>query len=649
MFDHLFKSALYRRSSNRRPIKPSTNPSSRRHRSIRQRTDARFTTKGNLKVHYQRHMSPHQQAQIQELERESSVQSGDEDKQSNSENGLLDQDEPDQDELDQDELDQDEEPLLDSELIEQSNHLSLVCSENREGRKKKRHFRRRRHLLVADEEEAEARRRRLEAEEEREAERLEEPDEDSSSLDDEELAEREQVRANRRLLSRLAGGTPFGLAGALAGGLMSNGAGSGGPAAAATNLAGNNPRHPSNVANNGNYFNLNHTINDTNHIQRAELQQAEQQALVQQLMGADQHRLLCIQQAALLYIHLANQAAAAAAAAQPGGPLSLALSQPRQQQPRAGSPQPATPQQQQQQAAQAALSQAVASQIAAAHQQHHLQHLQQQQQAASPPTSLATALFAASHPAAAAAAAAVAAAAATQQQPIQLQSMQQPTMSPRAHLLGGREPPLPALSQSPIALTNELRVHSPQRLAGSPLFFGPQNPSITSLNLSSNNNNNHLTTNNNSSQSAQSPPTTLNYPPQHQSQNQHQNHSQHQHQNQPPPQQQPQQQPSPSMSTRSIGRPNTTCTLCLKTFACNSALEIHYRSHTKERPFKCILCNKGFSTKGNMKQHMLTHRIRELPAQFHSSTPNTAAGAAAQTLAAALARQHMPYPSARHR
>lgn len=44
-------------------------------------------------------------------------------------------------------------------------------------------------------------------------------------------------------------------------------------------------------------------------------------------------------------------------------------------------------------------------------------------------------------------------------------------------------------------------------------------------------------------------------------------------------------------------RGNTTCNICLKTFACNSALEIHYRSHTKERPFKCTICERGFSTK----------------------------------------------------
>ncbi|XP_068620811.1 homeotic protein spalt-major isoform X3 [Battus philenor] len=71
-------------------------------------------------------------------------------------------------------------------------------------------------------------------------------------------------------------------------------------------------------------------------------------------------------------------------------------------------------------------------------------------------------------------------------------------------------------------------------------------------------------------------------------------------------------------------RGNTTCNICYKTFACNSALEIHYRSHTKERPFKCTVCDRGFSTKGNMKQHMLTHKIRDMPPGFDkgSNGPN---------------------------
>lgn len=31
------------------------------------------------------------------------------------------------------------------------------------------------------------------------------------------------------------------------------------------------------------------------------------------------------------------------------------------------------------------------------------------------------------------------------------------------------------------------------------------------------------------------------------------------------------------------------------------------RSHTKERPFKCPDCDRGFTTKGNLKQHQAIH------------------------------------------
>lgn len=70
-------------------------------------------------------------------------------------------------------------------------------------------------------------------------------------------------------------------------------------------------------------------------------------------------------------------------------------------------------------------------------------------------------------------------------------------------------------------------------------------------------------------------------------------------------------------------RLGTTCRICYKTFACQSALEIHYRSHTKERPFRCDVCDRGFSTKGNMRQHMLTHKIRDLPAQVFTNNSNS--------------------------
>ncbi|XP_064168257.1 sal-like protein 1 isoform X3 [Anguilla rostrata] len=79
---------------------------------------------------------------------------------------------------------------------------------------------------------------------------------------------------------------------------------------------------------------------------------------------------------------------------------------------------------------------------------------------------------------------------------------------------------------------------------------------------------------------------------------------------------------------------NTACDICGKTFACQSALDIHYRSHTKERPFICTACNRGFSTKGNLKQHMLTHQMRDLPSQlFEPSNPGLTSSSSPSLLA----------------
>ena len=58
-----------------------------------------------------------------------------------------------------------------------------------------------------------------------------------------------------------------------------------------------------------------------------------------------------------------------------------------------------------------------------------------------------------------------------------------------------------------------------------------------------------------------------------------------------------------------------SCPVCAKPFASASALEIHSRTHSGDRPFVCHVCSKAFTTKGNLKVHMSTHAWNKCPSR----------------------------------
>ncbi|KAM4841101.1 sal-like protein 3 isoform 2-T2 [Thomomys bottae] len=70
---------------------------------------------------------------------------------------------------------------------------------------------------------------------------------------------------------------------------------------------------------------------------------------------------------------------------------------------------------------------------------------------------------------------------------------------------------------------------------------------------------------------------------------------------------------------RKMTDPNQ-CAICHRVLSCQSALKMHYRTHTGERPFKCKICGRAFTTKGNLKTHFGVHRAKP-PLRVQHSCP----------------------------
>ncbi|BFF93997.1 zinc finger protein 98-like [Drosophila madeirensis] len=63
----------------------------------------------------------------------------------------------------------------------------------------------------------------------------------------------------------------------------------------------------------------------------------------------------------------------------------------------------------------------------------------------------------------------------------------------------------------------------------------------------------------------------------------------------------------------SAQRLSVNCQVCGKLYGSKTALQIHLRLHTGERPFKCEICQQTFRTSGHKIEHMRAERHRAIP------------------------------------
>lgn len=60
------------------------------------------------------------------------------------------------------------------------------------------------------------------------------------------------------------------------------------------------------------------------------------------------------------------------------------------------------------------------------------------------------------------------------------------------------------------------------------------------------------------------------------------------------------------------------CKFCNKVISTSTQLRVHLRTHTNERPYKCIFCDKAFKEKGKLARHK-----NNIHGKAKDSDPNT--------------------------
>ena len=79
-------------------------------------------------------------------------------------------------------------------------------------------------------------------------------------------------------------------------------------------------------------------------------------------------------------------------------------------------------------------------------------------------------------------------------------------------------------------------------------------------------------------------------------------------------------------STKGMERsgPRHDCKICGKVFPFFSLLKTHTRSHTGERPYRCIICERPFSQLGHLNRHVKrTHVVKSEDPLNLSGTANS--------------------------